>query len=103
MDSPFQPTIYLNSKQPSEDIDRKAKLLAPSFRIMGSGPCTSFLVAGNVKVPCPCPHGVSTIQLGATFHGNEDCQACTHPLSAHKDFNPALGRNYLPCRDNYNC
>src|SRR5277367_2700102 len=96
MDSPFQPTIYLNSKQPSEDIDRTAKLLAPSFRIMGYGPCTSFSVSGNIRLRCTCQHGMLTLQPGATFQGNEDCQECTHPLSAHGDFSPTLGLNSFP-------
>jgi hypothetical protein len=36
------------------------------------------------------------IQPGATFRRNEDCQECTHPLSAHEDFSPTLGLNSFP-------
>ena len=91
MVSLFQQTSYLSSKQPSEDIDRTAKFPALPLRKMGFGLCTDFFSSGNVKVRCPCQHGVLALQPGATFQDNEDCQECTHPLSAHKDFNPALG------------
>jgi len=86
MDLPFRRTAYLNGKQPSEDIDR-TKLLALPLRTMGVGSCSDFLFAGNVKAPCHCKQGVLTFQLGATLQGNENCRECTHPLSAHGNFN----------------
>src|SRR5437016_7378067 len=51
---------------------------------MACGPCTDFLIAGDIKIRCTCQHGVFNIQSN-TFHDNERCKTCTHPLSMHAD------------------
>src|SRR5437667_3445045 len=56
-----------------------------TLRIMGTGPCAYSFVVGIFNAPCPCQHGVFNIQ--SKTQGNEKCQACTHPLSLHEDFN----------------
>jgi hypothetical protein len=76
----------------------RTKLPALLLRTMGVGSCTYLISFGNFKVPCPCQHGVLTLQLGATLQGNEDCQECTHPLSVHGDFSPTSGLNFFPGR-----
>jgi hypothetical protein len=78
---------------------------------MASGHCTAVVTVGTLKIPCPCLRGIFDISTINT--GDAGCRVCEHPLSqhkdasstdpltAHKDFSPALGQNPLPCRDNY--
>src|SRR2546423_13872754 len=86
---------------------------APPFsRTMASGRCTAVGAFGTLKVPCPCPRGefdapLTTLDVGCKvcahpLSQHEDASS-TNPLSVHKDVSPALGQNFLPCRDNCSC
>src|SRR5437762_12318947 len=102
MFSLFRRASHLNGKQPSplpleEDIDRTAKLPAPTLRIMGSGPCTYLVSIGKIKFPCPCRQGGFNIQSNIPIQGNEECQECAHPLSSHQDItSSALPQHIRP-------
>ena len=68
----------------------ESKLIATedSTRKMASGPCTTIIPIGLLKVPCPCVQGIFEANVETTSV-EATCVACGHALIHHQSVKPS--------------